>query len=366
MPALGKIYKHRGNRWFIRLPDGVQVWCDKQHMTFHSREHAQYTLVAIQSEIKSGTFDPSFWAKRKKSLHSFEVYALEWLQQYERRLQRGELSPVYMQGVKRYVNSHYIPAFGEMNMLDIKGRHLVSFHLSLEKSPPTIKTIMVILKKLFRDAVDQEVIQVMPKFPKLGVVPEPRISWADEAQQDEIMLHLDPNTYFFIYFLMTHGCRPGEARALQRADIDLKRGEVTIGRAFSGTVLRPFTKSKRVRVIPLDESWKELYLQQPTNIDPQAFVFTRNGNPFSSTWAGKQWRKARAKAGHSNINLYQGTRHSFASQAVNRGVDLYSVSKFLGHSDMKVTERYAHVNTSGLRKVQRQATVTLLKKKSNP
>ncbi|MGO9612608.1 MAG: tyrosine-type recombinase/integrase [Dissulfurispiraceae bacterium] len=362
MPSLGRIYKNRGNRWFIRLPDGLQIWCDKQHMTFHSREHAQYTLVAIQSEIKSGTFDPSFWAKRKKSLHSFGVYALEWLDNCERRLQRKELSPPYLREVRRYVHNYFIPAFGEMNMMDIKGRHLVSFHLSLEVSQKTIYNIVAVLKKLFRDAVDQEVIQVMPKFPRLGDIPEPRTTWADETQQDEIFKHLDPNTYFFVYFLATHGCRPGEARALTHADIDLKRDTVTIERAFSGTELRPFTKTKRVRVVPLDASWRELYLQQPRNIDSQAFVFTKNGKPFSMTWASKKWREAADKAGYPHINLYQGTRHSIASQAVNRDVPLYSVSKFLGHSNMKQTERYSHLNTSGLRKVQRQATVTTLKK----
>ncbi len=261
------------------------------------------------------------------------------------------------------MNTLYIPAFGDMNMLDIKGHRLMDFHQSLDKSLSTIKNIMVILKKLFRDAIDQEVIQVIPKFPKLGVVPEPSSPWLDIEGQDEIMQYLpDSNTHLFVNFLVTHGCRPGEARALQRGDIDTKRGTVTIQRAFSGQLLRPFTKNKRVRVIPLDESWRELYLQQPASIDPQAFVFTRNGKPFSETWAGKQWRKARAQAGYLDVNLYQGTRHSFASQAVNRGVDLYPVSKFLGHSDIKVTERYAHVNTDTLKNVQRQATVTPLKR----
>jgi len=242
-------------------------------------------------------------------------------------------------------------------MLDIKGRHLVTFHLSLEVSQKTIYNVMAVLKKLFRDAVDQEVIATLPKFPKLGDIPEPRITWADEAQQDEIFKHLDPNTYFSVYFLATHGCRPGEARALTHTDIDLKRDVVTIERAFSGTELRPFTKTKRVRVIPLDKSWRELYLQQPRNIDSQAFVFTRNGKPFSMTWASKKWREAADAAGYPHINLYQGMRHSIASQAVNRDVPLYTVSGLLGHSNMKQTEKYSHLNVNSLRKAQRQAKV---------
>ncbi len=358
--SVGRIQKHRGDRWRICLPRGIEIYCDKTHRSFYSFKHAQWTLAQIQGEIENGTFDETFYAKKKKSVHSFEVYGLEWLSNCERRLQRKELSPTYMREVRRYVHNYFIPAFGEMNMMDIRGRHLVSFHLSLEVSQKTIYNIVAVLKKLFRDAVDQEVIQVMPKFPRLGNIPEPRTTWADETQQDEIFKHLDPNTYFFVYFLATHGCRPGEARALTHADIDLKRETVTIERAFSGTELRPFTKTKRVRIVPLDPSWRELYLQQPRNIDSQAFVFTRNGKPLSMTWASKKWREAADKAGYPHINLYQGTRHSIASQAVNRDVPLYSVSKFLGHSNMKQTERYSHLNTSGLRKVQRQATVIKL------
>ncbi len=356
--SVGRIYKDKGERWLIKLPNGVRIFCDKQHRSFYSRQQAEWTLHSIQAEIESGTFDEAFYAKRKKSLHSFEVYALEWLANCERRLQRKELSPTYMREVRRYIHKYFVPSLGQSNMGDIRGRQLKTFYLSLASiSQKTICNIMAVLKKLFRDAFDEEVIQVVPKFPKLGDWPEPETVWADEAQQDEIFKHLDSNTFFFIYFLATHGVRPGEARALQHHDIDLKRDTVVIRRAFSGSELRPFTKTKRVRVIPLDATWKEIYLQQPRNIIPDAFVFLRHGKPFSMTWASKKWREAADKAGYPNITLYQGTRHSIASQAVNRDVPLYSVSKFLGHSNMKQTERYSHLNTSGLRKVQRQATV---------
>jgi len=356
--SLGKVYRDKGDRWLLKLPGGIRIFCDKQHRSFYSEQHARWTLAQIQAEIENGFFDEAFYAKKRKSVHSFEVYAQEWLANCERRLERKELSPTYMREVRRYVNNYFIPSLGSMNILDIRGRHLKTFYLGLGNlSQKTLYNIMAVLKKLFRDAHEEEVIQAVPNFPTVGSIPEPETVWADEEQQDAIFQHLDPNTFFFVYFLATHGVRPGEGRALTHADIDLKRETVTIRRAFSGTELRPFTKTKRVRIIPLDASWKEIYLQQPRNIAPTAFVFTRKGKPFSMTWASKKWREAADKAGFPKINLYQGTRHSIASQAVNRDVPLYSVSKFLGHSNMKQTERYSHLNTSGLRKVQRQARI---------
>lgn len=356
--SVGRVYRDRGDRWFIQLPGRVRIWCDKAHRTFYSRQHAEWTLNQVQGEIENGTFDADYYSKTRKSVHSFEVYATEWLSNCERRLAKGELSPTYMREVRRYVAKYFLPAFGPLNMQDIKGRQLKSFYLGMEDiSQKTTYNIMAVLKKLFRDAHEEEVLQAMPRFPKVSMGPEPETVWADVEQQDAILQRLDPETAYFVLFQMCHGTRNGETRALQHRDINLKDETVTIRRAFSGTLLRPFTKTRRVRVIPLDLAWKEIYLSRPTSIDPQQFVFLRNGKPFSTTWATKKWKEAAIEAGYANVTLYEGTRHSLASQAVNRGVPLYVIQKFLGHTSPKMTERYSHLKTSGLRQAQRQASV---------
>ena len=103
MPKVGKIYKERGTRWYIRLTGGIQIHCDKNHVTFNSKTHAQSTLIKIAGEIENGTFDPSFYAKKKKSLLSFSVYATEWLGGCEKKMQRDELSPTYLRDLRRFV-----------------------------------------------------------------------------------------------------------------------------------------------------------------------------------------------------------------------------------------------------------------------
>jgi len=43
-------------------------------------------------------------------------------------------------------------------------------------------------------------------------------------------------------------------------------------------------------------------------------------------------------------------RHTVASRLVQNGVDLYVVAKWLGHTSIKTTERYAHLSPENLKK----------------
>jgi site-specific recombinase XerD len=51
--------------------------------------------------------------------------------------------------------------------------------------------------------------------------------------------------------------------------------------------------------------------------------------------------------------MYEGTKHSFATDAVARGIPLEWVQKFLGHADRASTELYARLASSGLVSVLR-------------
>jgi hypothetical protein len=61
------------------------------------------------------------------------------------------------------------------------------------------------------------------------------------------------------------------------------------------------------------------------------------------------WKKVCKELGIEGINLYQGTKHSLASQAANRGISEAIIGKMLRHKDPKSTKQYAHYRTSTLR-----------------
>jgi integrase len=126
-------------------------------------------------------------------------------------------------------------------------------------------------------------------------LPEPSWNWADKVTQDLIIQKIQ-NRFTdvpFINFMARHGVKPGEARALQWRDVNLKEGLAVIRRTFSLNQLREFTKMKKVRIIPLHpETIRELKKLPQLN-NKEQFVFTKKGNPYSESWARKIWNKAK-------------------------------------------------------------------------
>ena len=84
---------------------------------------------------------------------------------------------------------------------------------------------------------------------------------------------------------------------------------------------------------------------------PNTFVFIqKTGKHYSRSKLDRVWNIIKKKANlPDNIRMYDATRHSFASQLVNRGVSLLSVSRLMGHSTTKMTERYAHSDIEKLK-----------------
>jgi len=70
----------------------------------------------------------------------------------------------------------------------------------------------------------------------------------------------------------------------------------------------------------------------------------------------KVWSRLRKKAGLPHLRIHD-LRHGFASLLVSDGRTLYEVQQILGHSDPKVTTRYAHLSSKTLQEAANSASV---------
>lgn len=357
---IGKVEQHR-QRWRIALPKRLYVYCDRDGKSFNSAKDAQFWLNQIQGEIAKGVFDVKYYRKGQVSLRTFSSFAQHWLTIQQKRFEIGDLSGWYIRDLRRWVADRFIPFFGQIELHEIKGLHITKFYYEIAPGlkMKTRYNILGALHKLLQDAVKQEILAVVPNFPpecSKSNLPDPDWRWADVETQDQLRVHLDDNADYFVFFLMTTGARPSEGRALQHQDIDVKNKTVTLRRAFSQETIR-HTKTKKIRVIPIDDEWLKMYNKRRNSEDlPTAFVFTHKGKPLTEYWARNKWRYAKRQA-QVQINLYSATRHSIASQAINSGGKLDLLQDLLGHTDIRTTQRYSHINVESLRTVMRKNNV---------
>jgi integrase len=79
---------------------------------------------------------------------------------------------------------------------------------------------------------------------------------------------------------------------------------------------------------------------------------TRKGHGASKPFtldkhqAGTSWDWTRKEMGFSDDPEFvlHALRHTIATRLIDKGIDLYTVKEWLGHSTIQVTERYAHLN----------------------
>ena len=173
----------------------------------------------------------------------------------------------------------------------------------------------------------------------------------DELQRLLTVLRSDdpPTVCRIALFLLSTGARLSEALQASWGQIDRQTRVWRIPAARS--------KSKRIRAIPLNDSALEILdLLDTEGRVEHLFVNLQTNAPLTSV--NRVWGRLRNKAGLPHLRLHD-LRHQFASFLVNSGRTLYEVQKILGHSDTKVTERYAHLSLATLQDASNSASTAM-------
>jgi integrase len=246
-------------------------------------------LTKIRAEIDARVFDPSRYVPQKLKPLQFNNCSARWLQNRETEAEKKIISPSYLKELRRFVLI-FDNFLNQTDIRDIGTRQVNDFYLSLKGSPKYVINILSCLHKMLSDALDWGDIGKMPKFPKIEA-PEPDFRTIDLDQQDAVIQKIsDPMDRAYILFKAREMVRPSETRSLFWDDLDFKHDRVVIRRHFSLNELREATKSKRIKVLPLDREVRDSLLRLPRHIT-SPFVFQKNGRPYSESYARKLWNR---------------------------------------------------------------------------
>ena len=132
-----------------------------------------------------------------------------------------------------------------------------------------------------------------------------------------------------IRLLFYTGCRSGEIRNLKWDEVGVNT--LDLGDSKTGP-RRVYLNSEACVIIK----------RQPRTDSPHVFPSPMNpSQPFPEFLS--LWRLVRRRTGIEDVRLHD-LRHNFASWAVMRGVPLPTVARLLGHRQVSMTLRYAHVH----------------------
>ena len=160
----------------------------------------------------------------------------------------------------------------------------------------------------------------------------------------------DSDVYELYYLDLATGLRRGELLGLKWTDIDLEHNAVKVQRAISqqnGKVVEAPLKTKNAyRTLPLSADAIDVLMQQRRKTGNSEWIFpSPTGGPMSPDSVLHMLHRVLKRAGLPRIRFHD-LRHTFATMALQNGVDVKTVSSMLGHYSAGFTlDTYAHVTT---------------------
>jgi len=251
------------------------------------------------------------------------------------------------------LNKYLLPYFGKSRIKDIKIINIEDFKLTISHlKPKTQYNILALFRAMLNYAADHEWMDRVPKIkmPKIEIL-DTEYSFLKSDREIERFLEAAKKSSHRFYVLCAMaiytGMRQGEIACLKWEDVDLKSQQITVKQSFNGP-----TKNGKIRYVPilniLLPVLREWRLQNPLE-----YVFFNDiGRPLRPCQRIFQetFKKVLDDAGfkkrspNKHYIVFHDLRHTFASHWMMKGGDIYKLKNILGHSDIKMTQRYAHLS----------------------
>lgn len=345
----GSIYKRKDGRIELQITTGINANGKRIRKSFYGKS---------EREVKKKRDE---WLKTAsikdyqsiRDTMSFSTWADQWLLVYKKNTVRPyTYENTYRTRVKKYLK----PYFNERPLQSITPLDIQAFFNKYrDLSLALLKTLKVILNDMFNKAIDNDFCQKNPvtnvKIQSTQRKTE-KISLNAEQQNKAIKWTIDNKKYDILTVLKT-GIRRGELLGLKWSDIDFSNKIININESVSPPAKRgegidyEVKTSASYRQIPVDQELLDCLKELPCD-DERVFA-TTNANAYGMR-VSRVLKKMCTECNIPIVTLHE-LRHTYGTVLREKGVDIYTISKLMGHSNISVTASvYVHNDIEVLRK----------------
>ncbi|GAB1253053.1 tyrosine-type recombinase/integrase [Desulfovibrio falkowii] len=206
----------------------------------------------------------------------------------------------------------------------------------------TVKLCLAQMRKIMRRAIMLELYNGPMPFFEMPNFDSVRYRFLSEHETKILFIELKNMSEFWYEVAslsLYTGMRSGEIFSLKGKNVNFHQKNIILHE----------TKNKKQRIVPLNDQAMQIVEDRVSGFD--SLLFGQLGSPNKKyEKVSKVFRQAVERCGlndgitdNRHRVVFHTLRHTFASWLVQKGTPLFVVSKLLGHSSIKVTERYAHL-----------------------
>jgi integrase len=286
--------------------------------------------LALQEEVTK-SFDRKYGLKRNKHPVKLRDFVVMFIENYSKVNKRSWKDDFYrLRKCNDFFGDIYLH---EVTPLEIEKFKSVKLAEGLTKT--SVNHYLKILKRLFNIAINWEYatdnpVRRVALYSEKDALKERILSKEEEARILQASAdHIRP----ILIVALNTGMRRGEILSLKWEQVDFQAKEIKILK----------TKSGKPRIVDINS----LLLKALTNLKGEikgsqyVFLNPKTGKPY--TKLHRSFKHACRRADIKNLRFHD-LRHTFASRLIEKGVDIIRVKEILGHSSVKITERYTHSN----------------------